>query len=93
MSSEDLEGTENLLEPSDHLAVKPYKEALFSDGIPAHSFQVVDLDLERKRLGDIGVGLTVEPMDAGPVRIAVFDDTWGNLIHLIQMMNTTQQPV
>ncbi len=90
VSSEDPEGTELLLEPSDHPAVKPYKEALFSDGIPAHSFQVVDLDMERKRLDDIGVNFTVEPMDAGPVRMAVFDDTCGNLIQLIQMMDTTQ---
>ena len=90
VSSEDPEGTELLLEPSDHPAVKPYKEALVSDGIPAHSFQVQDLDAERKRLGDLGVGFTVEPMDAGPVRMAVFDDTCGNLIQLIQMMDAAQ---
>ncbi len=90
VSSEDPEGTELLLEPSDHPAVKPYKEALVSDGIPAHSFQVQDLDAERKRLGDLGVEFTVEPMDARPVRMAVFDDTCGNLIQLIQMMDAAQ---
>lgn len=90
VSSEEPEGKELLLEPSDHPAVKPYKEALVSDGIPAHSFQVKDLDEERKRLGDLGVGFTVEPMDAGPVRMAIFDDTCGNLIQLIQMMDTAQ---
>ena len=91
VSSEDPDGTELLLEPSDHPAVKPYKEALVSDGIPAHSFQVQDLDAERTRLGDLGVEFTVEPMDAGPVRMAVFDDTCGNLIQLIQMMDAAQQ--
>ena len=91
VSGEDPEGTELLLEPSAHPAVKPYKEALVSDGIPAHSFQVQDLDAERKRLGDLGVEFTVEPMDAGPVRMAVFDDTCGNLIQLIQMMDAAQQ--
>ena len=90
VSSEDPEGTELLLEPSDHPAVKPYQEALVSDGIPAHSFQVQDLDAERKRLGDLGVEFAVEPMDAGPVRMAVFDDTCGNLIQLIQMMDAAQ---
>ena len=90
VSGEDPEGTELLLEPSGHPAVKPFKEALVSDGIPAHSFQVQDLDAERKRLGDLGVQFTVEPMDAGPVRMAVFDDTCGNLIQLIQMMDTAQ---
>ncbi len=90
VSSEDPEGTELLLEPSDHPAVNPYKEALVSDGIPAHSFQVQDLDAERKSLGDLGVEFTVEPMDAGLVRMAVFDDTCGNLIQLIQMMDAAQ---
>ena len=82
---DDPEGTELLLEPSDHAAVKPYKDALVADGIAAHSFQVQDLDAEHKRLGALGVTFTVEPMDAGPVRMAVFDDTCGNLIQLVQM--------
>ena len=86
VSGEELEGTELLLEPSSHPAVTPYKEALVADGIPAHSFQVDDLDAERTRLGDLGVTFMVEPMDAGPVRMAVFDDTCGNLIQLIQML-------
>ena len=90
VSSEEPEGTELLLEPSGHPAVRPYKELLFSDGIPAHSFQVEDLDAERKRLGELGVRFAVEPMDAGPVRMAVFDDTCGNLIQLIEMVEPSQ---
>jgi len=84
VAKEDSNGTELLLEPSDHPAVSPYKRALVSDGIPAHSFQVQNLDAERKRLGDLGVIFSVEPMDAGAVRMAVFDDTCGNLIQLIE---------
>ena len=37
---------EFLLEPSDHPAVKPYKDALVEDGIPTHSFQVTDIQKE-----------------------------------------------
>lgn len=74
-----------LLEPSDHPAVKPYKEALVADGIPAASFQVDDLDAEFGKLKANGVSFTQEPLDAGPVRMAVFDDTCGNLIQLVQM--------
>ena len=88
VSGEDPEGTEVLLEPSNHPAVKPYKDALVSDGIPAHSFQVDNLDAERKRLGDRGVNFVQEPVDAGPVRVAVFDDTCGNLIQLVEMIDT-----
>ncbi len=90
VSAEDPEGTEVLLEPSSHPAVKPYKDALVSDGIPAHSFQVNNLNAERKRLGDRGVNFVQEPMNAGAVRMAVFEDTCGNLIQLIERTDTDQ---
>jgi catechol 2,3-dioxygenase-like lactoylglutathione lyase family enzyme len=79
------DGVELLLEPSNHAAVPPYKAALVADGIPAASFKVDNLDAEYARLTNLGVEFTVEPMDAGPVKMAVLDDTCGNLIQLIQM--------
>ncbi|WP_186391517.1 MULTISPECIES: VOC family protein [unclassified Pannonibacter] len=85
ISSEAPDGTELLLEPSEHPAVKPYKAALVEDGIPAASFQVDDLNAEHQKLCGLGVKFTVEPMDAGMVRMAVFDDTCGNLIQLVEM--------
>ncbi|MBX4897034.1 VOC family protein [Rhizobium bangladeshense] len=85
VSKEQPEGTELLLEPGEHPAVKPYKDALVADGIPAASFQVSDLNAEYARLKGLGVVFTTEPMDAGTVRMAVFDDTCGNLIQLIEM--------
>jgi catechol 2,3-dioxygenase-like lactoylglutathione lyase family enzyme len=85
VSREEPGGTELLLEPSEHPAVKPFKDALVKDGIPATSFQVQDLNAEFARLRELGVVLTVEPMDAGPVRMAVLDDTCGNLIQLVEM--------
>lgn len=66
-------------------ATKPFKEALVADGIAAHSFQVQDLAAEHKKLSDLGVQFVTEPMNAGSVHMAVFDDTCGNLIQLIQM--------
>jgi catechol 2,3-dioxygenase-like lactoylglutathione lyase family enzyme len=85
VSPENPEGTELLLEPSDHPAVQPFKNALVEHGIPATSFQVDDVDAEHRRLRDLGVSFTQEPMDAGPVRMAVLDDTCGNLIQLVEM--------
>lgn len=85
VSPEDLDGTELLLEPSEHPAVKPYKEALVEDGIPATSFLVDDVDSEYEKLLSLGVAFTRTPMDAGPVRMAVLDETCGNLIQLLQM--------
>jgi catechol 2,3-dioxygenase-like lactoylglutathione lyase family enzyme len=85
VSKEAPDGTELLLEPGAHPAIGPYKSALVNDGIPAASFKVDDLKKEFERLRGLGVAFTVEPMDAGSVRMAVLDDTCGNLIQLIEM--------
>ena len=82
VSSEDPDGTELLLEPDNHPAVKPYKQALVADGIPATSFAVDDLHAEYERLRNAGVRFTQEPLEMGPVTTAVFDDTCGNLIQI-----------
>jgi len=79
------ESTQLLLEPGEHPAVKPYKDALVGDGIPVASFQVDDLDAEFARLGNLGVEFTLAPMDAGTVKMAVLNDTCGNLIQLVEM--------
>lgn len=85
VSPDHPEGTELLLEPSGHPAVGPYKAALVADGIPAASFMVDDLAAEVSRLKDMGVTFTVDTMDAGTVLMAVFDDTCGNLIQIVEM--------
>ena len=85
VSKEAPEGTELLLEPSEHPAALPWKSALVNDGIPAASFQVDDLEKEFEKLRGLDVTFTVEPMDAGTVKMAVLDDTCGNLIQLIEM--------
>jgi catechol 2,3-dioxygenase-like lactoylglutathione lyase family enzyme len=85
VSPEQPEGTELLLEPSAHPATKPYKDALLKDGIPATSFQVDDLHAEFARLRGLGVVFKQEPIDAGPVRVAVLDDTCGNFIQLMEV--------
>jgi catechol 2,3-dioxygenase-like lactoylglutathione lyase family enzyme len=87
-SPEEPDGVELLLEPSEHPAVPPFKQALVADGIPAASFQVGDLDAEFERLRALGVEFVQEPMVAGPVRMAVLNDTCGNLVQLVQMMET-----
>lgn len=85
VSREAPDGTELLLEPSEHPAAGPWKSALVNDGIPAASFKVDDLDREFARLKDAGVRFTTEPMDAGNVRMAILDDTCGNLVQLVEM--------
>jgi len=82
VSPQDPDGTELALEPSSHPAVKPFKEALVTDGIPYTSFAVDDIKAEHERLRVLGVRFTQEPVDMGPVTTAVLDDTCGNLIQI-----------
>ncbi|MEU5654851.1 VOC family protein [Streptomyces sp. NPDC047737] len=83
VSPEDPDGTELLLEPDGHPAVKPYKTALVRDGIPAASFAVDDVTAEFERLRALGVRFTQDPVEMGPVTTAVLDDTCGNLIQIV----------
>lgn len=85
VSPDQPDGTELLLEPSDHAAVKPYRIALVEDGIPATSFAVDDVRAEFDRLRSKGVRFTQEPTEMGGVTTAVFDDTCGNLIQIAQV--------
>jgi catechol 2,3-dioxygenase-like lactoylglutathione lyase family enzyme len=82
VSPQDPDGTELVLEPSSHPAVKPFKEALVADGIPYTSFAVDDVKAEYERLRGLDVRFTQEPVDMGPVTTAVLDDTCGNLIQI-----------
>jgi catechol 2,3-dioxygenase-like lactoylglutathione lyase family enzyme len=82
VSPEDPDGTELVLEPDGHPAVKPFKEALVADGIPYTSFAVDDVRAEFERLRGLGVRFTQEPTEMGPVTTAVLDDTCGNLIQI-----------
>jgi catechol 2,3-dioxygenase-like lactoylglutathione lyase family enzyme len=81
---QDPDGTELVLEPSSHPAVKPFKEALVADGIPYTSFAVDDVKAEYERLRGLGVRFTQEPAAMGAVTTAVLDDTCGNLIQIAQ---------
>ena len=84
VSPEAPDGVELLLEPDQHPAAGPFKKALAEDGIPFTSFAVDDVRAEFDRLAGLGVVFTQEPTDLGPVTVAVFDDTCGNLIQIAQ---------
>ncbi|WP_026701580.1 VOC family protein [Salibacterium aidingense] len=84
VSPDDPNGTELLLEPNEHPAAKEYQERLTADGIPATMFGVDDIHEEYKQLLAKGMEFTMEPTEMGEVTIAVFDDTCGNLIQIVQ---------
>ena len=82
VSPEDPDGTELSLEPDEHPAARPFKQALVADGIPFTSFAVDDVAAEHERLVGLGVRFTQPPVDMGAVTTAVFEDTCGNLIQI-----------
>jgi glyoxylase I family protein len=72
------------LEPNANLAAKTFQEALFEQGIPLTAFEVDDVRAEHDRLCQLDVQFTTPPTEAGPVTLAVFSDTCGNLIQIYQ---------
>jgi len=70
------------LEPNANPAGKAFQDAMFGQRIPVASFEVDDVAAECRRLKERGVAFTQEPMNAGPVTIAIFSDTCGNLIQM-----------
>jgi catechol 2,3-dioxygenase-like lactoylglutathione lyase family enzyme len=75
---------ELLLEPMGFPPARTYQQALFDAGIPLTSFAVEDIQKEYGRLKNLGVVFTTKPTQTGPITIAVFNDTCGNLIQLAQ---------
>lgn len=75
---------ELLLEPNENPAAQVFQKALKEQGIPLTVFFVDDIRSEFERMKKLGVTFTVEPTQAGPVTVAVFDDTCGNLIQIVQ---------
>jgi catechol 2,3-dioxygenase-like lactoylglutathione lyase family enzyme len=82
VSPDEPDGTELVLEPDQHPAVRPFKDALADDGIPFASFAVDDVTATFDRLLSQGVRFIQEPTKMGPVTTAVLDDTCGNLVQI-----------
>ena len=85
VSPETPDEVELLLEPNSNPAAKTFQEALFKQGIPLTAFAVDDIQAEFQRLKSHGVVFKTAPTQMGPVTIAVFDDTCGNLIQIYQV--------
>jgi glyoxylase I family protein len=85
VSPEGVAGVELVLEPAANTAAREFQQALYRDGIPATSFESSDIRAEFETLRGRGVVFRTPPSQAGPVTVAVFDDTCGNWIQLHQV--------
>ena len=86
VSPEWKDGPELLLEPApkNFKPSKIYQDALMEAGIPYTQFEVNDVDLEYERLIKLDVNFSLIPTEMGNVKIAVFNDTCGNNIQIIE---------
>ncbi len=84
VSAEQPDGPELLLEPTGFAPARTFQKALFDAGIPLTSFAVTDIESTCRKLKDLGVVFRSGPTKTGSVTIAVFEDTCGNLIQIMQ---------
>jgi catechol 2,3-dioxygenase-like lactoylglutathione lyase family enzyme len=74
--------------PSIQIGGKPaaaeYQKILFNANIPATVFGTDDIAEEYEKLKGLGVRFITPPTPMGQVTMAVFDDTCGNLISIVQ---------
>ena len=88
VSPEWQDGPEILLEPAPvHFEPsKVFQDALMEAGIPYTQFDVESVDTEYERLLALDVVFSVKPTEMGQVKFAIFNDTCGNNIQIVETL-------
>jgi predicted enzyme related to lactoylglutathione lyase len=84
-SPEEPDGTELQLAKNDNQAAKAYQQAIFQQGQPAAMFYTEDVQADYERMKARGAEFTMPPTDVTASKIAVLNDTCGNLIQVTQL--------
>ncbi len=84
VSTEGSGDIELFLEPMGFPPARAYQKALFEANIPLTSFGVEDIHAKHERLEKLGVVFKMKPTKMEPITVAMFDDTCGNLIQIVQ---------
>jgi predicted enzyme related to lactoylglutathione lyase len=84
-SPEDPDGTELQLALNNNPAAKTYQQALFEQSQPAAMFSSDDVQADYERMKSRGAEFTMSPTGVTASKIAVVNDTCGNLIQLTQL--------
>jgi predicted enzyme related to lactoylglutathione lyase len=85
-SPEEPEGTELQLALNDNPAAKAYQQAMFQQGQPAAMFYTDDVQADYERVKARGAEFTRPPTDVTGSKIAMLNDTCGNLIQVTQLV-------
>ena len=88
VSAEEQDGPELLLEPApNHFEpAKVFQNAVKDAGMPYTQFRVDNVEEEYERLSGKGVEFKMEPTDMGMSKVAMFDDTCGNYMMIVEMV-------
>jgi len=84
-SPEDPNGIELQLALNNNPTAKTYQQALFEQSQPAAMFSSDDVQADYERMKSRGAAFTMPPTDVTASKIAVDNDTCGNLIQLTQL--------
>jgi predicted enzyme related to lactoylglutathione lyase len=84
-SPEDPDGTELQLALNNNSAAKTYQQALFQQSQPAAMFYTDDLQADYDRMKNRGAQFTMPPKDVTASKIAMLNDTCGNLIQVTEL--------
>ena len=85
-SPEDPDGTELQLALNVNPAATTYQQAMFQQGQPAAMFFTDDVQADYERMKARGAEFTKPPTDVTHSKIAMLNDTCGNLIQVAQLM-------
>ncbi len=85
-SPEDPEGTELQLALNNTPAAKAFQQALFQQSQPAAMFFTDDLQTDYERMKSRGAEFTMAPKDVTASKIAMLNDTCGNLVQVTQLV-------
>jgi predicted enzyme related to lactoylglutathione lyase len=84
-SAEEPDGALLQLALNDNPAAKTYQQAMFEQGQPAAMLHSDDVQADYERLKARGAEFTLPPTDVTASKIAMFNDSCGNLIQLVQL--------
>jgi predicted enzyme related to lactoylglutathione lyase len=84
-SPEEPDGTELQLALNNNPAAKAYQQAIFQQGQPAAMFFTDDVQADYERMKARGAEFTMPPKDVTASKIAMLNDTCGNLIQVTQL--------
>ncbi|AVH46525.1 VOC family protein [Staphylococcus haemolyticus] len=84
VSPNQPDGAQLVLEPNGNPIAGDYQQRLFEANIPITMFGVENVQQTYDALTQKGVHFTVEPTTMGSAKMAIFNDTCGNLIQIVE---------